>query len=112
LCDLSLGKGREQINFCGTKSGDDVTAALKNSQVPLASASNCMRFPPATREVAIRQNARIGGNIIEARRWFHVRGKTRNAVEEFSPFERYAATISVHTLNIEKSIFDFRCQPK
>jgi site-specific recombinase XerD len=33
LCDLNLGKGREQITFRGTKNGEDVTAALNPTAV-------------------------------------------------------------------------------
>src|SRR5262249_7846697 len=33
LCDLILGKGREQIIFRGTKNGDDVAAALNPTAV-------------------------------------------------------------------------------
>ena len=32
LCDLNLGKGREQIIFRGTKNGEDVTAALNSDR--------------------------------------------------------------------------------
>ncbi len=35
LCDLNLGKGREQITFRGTKNGEDVTAALNATAVSI-----------------------------------------------------------------------------
>ncbi len=35
LCDLNLGKGREQITFRGTKNGEDVTAALSPTAVAI-----------------------------------------------------------------------------
>jgi len=35
LCDLNLGKGREQITFRGTKNGEDVTAALNSTAVSI-----------------------------------------------------------------------------
>lgn len=35
LCDLNLGKGREQITFRGTKNGEDVTAALNPTAVAI-----------------------------------------------------------------------------
>jgi hypothetical protein len=35
LCDLNLGKGREQIIFRGTKNGEDVTAALNPTAVAI-----------------------------------------------------------------------------
>jgi site-specific recombinase XerD len=38
LCDLNLGKGREQITFRGTKNGEDVTAALNATAVTILKA--------------------------------------------------------------------------
>jgi Phage integrase family len=35
LCDLNLGKGREQITFRSTKNGEDVTAALNPTAVKI-----------------------------------------------------------------------------
>src|SRR5258708_37893663 len=35
LCDLNLGKGREQITFRGTKNGEDVKAALNATAVSI-----------------------------------------------------------------------------